>query len=167
VSAWLPGGTVGGAAFLLAAGSPGDRSLRGQARATTTRSKEVTSMRVKPYPNVQHVIDGARDAITVKRVYGDAYERNGVTVIPAARVTGGGGGGGGEDDDEGLHRGGSGAGFGLTARPVGAFVITEDKVRWRPAFDVNVFLIWGNIVAIVYFLTKWRVDVARARFQGR
>ena len=36
-------------------------------------------------------ISGARDAITVKRVYGEPYERNGVAVIPAAVVQGGGG----------------------------------------------------------------------------
>jgi len=32
----------------------------------------------------------------VKRVFGEPYEKNGVTVIPAARVQGGAGGGGGE-----------------------------------------------------------------------
>ena len=36
------------------------------------------------YPDVQRVIEGARDAITVKRVFGDAYEKDGITVIPAA-----------------------------------------------------------------------------------
>ena len=45
---------------------------------------------------VQEVIAQARDAITVKRVFGEPYEKNGVTVIPAARVQGGAGGGGGE-----------------------------------------------------------------------
>jgi hypothetical protein len=30
------------------------------------------------------VISKARDAMSVQRVYGDPYERNGVTVIPAA-----------------------------------------------------------------------------------
>jgi len=39
----------------------------------------------------------AQDAVTVRRVYGKPYERNGVTVIPAAQVAGGGGAGGGED----------------------------------------------------------------------
>jgi uncharacterized spore protein YtfJ len=40
--------------------------------------------------DVQETISKARDAITVKRVYGDPYERDGVTVIPAAAVGGGG-----------------------------------------------------------------------------
>ena len=32
------------------------------------------------------VIQGFRDLVTVKRVYGDPYERNGLTVIPAVSV---------------------------------------------------------------------------------
>jgi uncharacterized spore protein YtfJ len=84
--------------------------------------------------DVQDVTAQARDAITVKRVYGKPYETNGVTVIPAARVSGAGGGGGGEGrQGEGS---GSGSGFGLGARPVGAYVIRGDDVRWEPAIDV-------------------------------
>ena len=84
--------------------------------------------------DVRDVIEQARDAITVKRVYGDPYDRGGVTVIPAARVSGAGGGGGGEGP--GGEGSGSGSGFGLNARPVGAFVITGGDVRWEPAIDV-------------------------------
>ena len=85
--------------------------------------------------DVQETISKARDAITVKRVYGAAYERDGVTVIPAAAVGGGAGGGSGEDPEGGQS--GGGAGFGLGARPIGAYVISEGKVRWEPAVDVN------------------------------
>jgi uncharacterized spore protein YtfJ len=46
---------------------------------------------------VQDVIAQARDTLTVKRVFGEPYEKDGVTVIPAARVQGGAGGGSGED----------------------------------------------------------------------
>lgn len=45
--------------------------------------------------DVQRMIAEARDVITVKRVFGDPYEKDGVTIIPAATVQGGGGGGGG------------------------------------------------------------------------
>jgi uncharacterized spore protein YtfJ len=77
----------------------------------------------------------ARDAITVKRVYGEPYERNGVTVIPAASVAGGGGGGSGEGPTAGQI--GTGGGFGLGGRPVGAYVIKGDTVQWQPAVDVT------------------------------
>jgi uncharacterized spore protein YtfJ len=84
--------------------------------------------------DIEETIANAREAITVKRVYGDPYERDGVTVIPAAAVGGGAGGGGGEDKEGGSGRG---AGFGLGARPVGAYVITNGSVRWEPAFDLT------------------------------
>jgi hypothetical protein len=35
---------------------------------------------------VQEVIAQARDALTVKRVFGEPYEKDGLTVIPAARA---------------------------------------------------------------------------------
>ena len=44
---------------------------------------------------VQDVIGQARDVLTIKRVFGEPYEKDGVTVIPAARVQGGAGAGGG------------------------------------------------------------------------
>ena len=62
---------------------------------------------------VQDVIGQARDALTIKRVFGEPYEKDGVTVIPAARVQGGAGAGGGEDPQgQGT---GSGSGFAMTA----------------------------------------------------
>lgn len=85
--------------------------------------------------DIEETISNARDAITVKRVYGEPYERNGVVVIPAAAVGGGAGGGSGEDPQGGGS--GGGGGFGLGARPVGAYVIENDNVRWEPAVDVT------------------------------
>jgi len=35
--------------------------------------------------NLKETIDAARDSITVGRVYGEPYERNGVAVIPRQR----------------------------------------------------------------------------------
>ncbi|HSI80515.1 MAG TPA: spore germination protein GerW family protein [Solirubrobacterales bacterium] len=85
--------------------------------------------------DVEETIAKARDAITVKRVYGDPHQADGVTVIPAAAVGGGGGGGSGEGP-EGEGSGG-GAGFGVGARPVGALVIKDGEVSWVPAPDVT------------------------------
>jgi uncharacterized spore protein YtfJ len=89
-------------------------------------------------------ISDARDAITVKRVYGEPYERNGVTVIPAAAVLGGGGGGGGDQPDGST---GTGLGFGLGGRPVGAYVIRGEEVKWEPAIDVSRLLLGGLAIA--------------------
>ena len=110
---------------------------------------------------VQEVLTQARDAMTVKRVFGEPYEKNGVTVIPAARVQGGAGGGGGEGP-EGQGKG-SGTGFGLSARPVGAYLIRGDEVTWRPAVDLNRIVLGGQIVAIVALITIRAIVRARAK----
>jgi uncharacterized spore protein YtfJ len=81
-------------------------------------------------PNIDELLQGARDAITVKRVYGDPIEGEGVTIVPAAVVRGG-GGGGGDDENNG------GGGFGLHARPAGAWVLREGEATWKPAIDLN------------------------------
>jgi uncharacterized spore protein YtfJ len=83
----------------------------------------------------QETISKAQDAVTVRRVYGEAYERDGIVVIPAAKVSGAGGGGGGEDATGGGS--GSGGGFSLVARPVGAYVIEGGHVPWQPAVDIT------------------------------
>ncbi|HEV8167547.1 MAG TPA: spore germination protein GerW family protein [Actinomycetota bacterium] len=110
---------------------------------------------------VQDVIAQARDALTVKRVFGEPYEKDGVTIIPAARVQGGAGGGGAEDT-QGQGKG-SGSGFGMTARPVGAFIIRGGELSWRPAVDVNRVLLGAQVVAIVALLTARTILKARAK----
>jgi uncharacterized spore protein YtfJ len=84
---------------------------------------------------VEELLKGHRDAITVKRVFGEPLQQNGVTVIPAANVMGGGGGGSGEGPDGAGQ--GSGTGFGIAARPAGAYVIRGNEVSWQPAVDLN------------------------------
>ena len=39
--------------------------------------------------NVTEMLSDAREAITVKRVYGEPIEREGLTIVPAADVRGG------------------------------------------------------------------------------
>jgi uncharacterized spore protein YtfJ len=111
--------------------------------------------------DVQDVIAQARDTLTVKRVFGEPYEKDGVTVIPAARVLGGAGGGSGEDP-QGQGKG-SGSGFGMIARPVGVFIIREGELSWRPAVDVNRIVLGGQLVAVAALLTVRAVIRARAK----
>jgi hypothetical protein len=82
---------------------------------------------------VQLLQDGV-DAATVRRVFGEPYTRGEVTVIPVAAIRGGGGGGSGHDAS---GQDGEGGGFGFAARPVGAYLVTDDGVRWRPTVDVD------------------------------
>jgi len=96
--------------------------------------------------NALEVLNQTKDAITVRRVYGEPYQQDGVTIIPAANVMGGGGGGG---DTEGN----GGGGFGMSARPAGAWVIKDGEAQWRPALDLNRVIFMGQLVAIVALLT--------------
>ena len=98
---------------------------------------------------VDELLHGAQDAMTVRRVYGEAIERDGVTVVPAAMVVGGGGGGGDE-------AGNGGGGFGLGARPIGAWIIRDGEVSWKPAADVTLLAAIGGLtlVALVRLLSR-------------
>jgi uncharacterized spore protein YtfJ len=98
--------------------------------------------------NVDEMVKGVHDALAVRRVYGEPIERNGVVVVPAAVVRGGGGGG----SDE---RSNGGGGFGLQARPVGAFVIRGDRVRFEPAVDVT-RIVAASLAAFVMVAYLWR-----------
>jgi uncharacterized spore protein YtfJ len=103
---------------------------------------------------IDKLVEAHRDAITVKRVFGDPYQKNGVTVIPAARVMGGGGGGQGEGPDGAGQ--GMGTGFGIAAHPVGAYVIRGDIVKWEPAIDVNRIIAGTFAVAALALLITLR-----------
>jgi uncharacterized spore protein YtfJ len=70
--------------------------------------------------NVQDILAQARDTMTVQRVFGEPYEKDGVTIIPVAKIIGGAGGGSGEGENRST---GLGGGFGLRAWPAGAYII--------------------------------------------
>jgi uncharacterized spore protein YtfJ len=101
-------------------------------------------------------IEGVKDALTVRRLFGDPYELEGVTVIPVAVVRGGAGGGGGEGtgDQNGKVGSGSGGGmgFGINARPVGVYVVKDGEVSWQPAVDVMRIVVGGQVLALVAIL---------------
>jgi uncharacterized spore protein YtfJ len=109
------------------------------------------------------VLDDVRDAFTVagRQVFGEPYAKNGLTVIPVARVSGGGGGGGAKGYPETPAPGG--AGVAVEARPAGAFVIQGENVRWMPAFDLNRAIAGGVLLGIVATLSWRSVAKARAR----
>jgi uncharacterized spore protein YtfJ len=108
--------------------------------------------------DITEAISSARDSITVKRVYGEPYERNGVTVIPAAMVMGGAGGGTGQQED---GTSGGGGGFGVQARPVGALVIRGEEVSWKPAMDLSRVILGCQLLGLAAILLTHR------RLRGR
>jgi uncharacterized spore protein YtfJ len=114
--------------------------------------------------DVHEVLNHARDAMTVKRVFGDPYEKEGVTVIPVANVMGGAGAGGGtgvgvkpadageEEVAKSATDSGYGMGYGLRASPAGVYVIRGGEVEWKPALDMNRLTLQRAGVAIVALL---------------
>ncbi|MGZ3461234.1 MAG: spore germination protein GerW family protein, partial [Archangium sp.] len=117
--------------------------------------------------DVNEVIDRAREAFNVRRVFGEPIQQGEVTLVPAAWVSGGGGGGAGEGTGPGGAEAagkGYGSGFGLRARPAGAFVLRKDKVRWMPAVDVNRIILGAQMLAGLLLLTFGR-RLARRLFQ--
>jgi len=104
------------------------------------------------------ILDQVKIILSDAHVFGEPFEKDGLTIIPASRVFGGGGGGG-----AGVVAGGDaggGAGVGLEARPAGAFVIKNGDVTWVPAVDWTRIVIGMQLVAIIGVLS-WR-SVARA-----
>ena len=102
--------------------------------------------------------------MTVRRVFGEPVERDGVILVPAAVIRGGMGGGGGRRHDESTAideadsgvASGEGGGFGVVAAPAGAYVLREGQVHWRPAINVNLLVSAATAVMITWLLTQPR-----------
>ena len=107
---------------------------------------------------VMEFVNETKAAMRVSQVFGEPYEKNGVTIIPAARISGGAGGGGDQQDPQA-----GGAGFGVSSRPVGAFVIKGSEVSWQPAIDLNRVILMGQVVGIVALLTLRTIVKALAK----
>jgi uncharacterized spore protein YtfJ len=113
--------------------------------------------------DIHEILDQARDAMTVKRVFGEPYEKDGVTVVPVANVMGGAGGGGGSDRATKASEAGGdaaesgpdtgyGMGYGLRATPAGVYVIKDGEVEWKPAVDVGRLTAQRALVIVVGLL---------------
>ena len=97
---------------------------------------------------IRDVIDGA----AAGRVFGVPITRDGLTLLPVAKVSGAGGGGGGTSPADGHDASGSGGGMATSAKPLGVFVVKEGNVGWRPAVDINKVIVGGQIVVVAALL---------------
>jgi uncharacterized spore protein YtfJ len=109
--------------------------------------------------HVQELLAQAREVMTVRRVFGEPIERNGLTIIPVANVFGGAGAG---SDAEASPEAGVGGGMGVWATPAGVYVIHGQTVSWQPALNVNRVILGGQLVAIALLLTVRAIVQARA-----
>jgi uncharacterized spore protein YtfJ len=110
---------------------------------------------------VKETLEKAEEVMTVRRVFGEPYVKDGVTVIPAAKVQGGAGGGTGEGPEG--QGSGTGSGFGLNAKPLGVYVIKDGDAMWRPAVDVNRVIMGGQLVAVAALLLIRTLVKSRAK----
>ena len=83
---------------------------------------------------VDELLSTAEDAITVKRVYAEPYERDGLTVIPAA----------------------------LTLSSPVRSTSKDGNVRWYPAVDPTRVVTAVAFVVVAYLLTRPRMARIRA-----
>jgi uncharacterized spore protein YtfJ len=115
------------------------------------------------------VLETIREVVnhaTAGTVFGTPISQDGLIVLPAAKVSGGGRGGRGSGPaDESSEKGGIAGGLGLSAKPLGVYLIKDGKVAWRPAVDVNRVIVGGQIVAVIALLTIRAL--AKARSRGR
>ena len=107
------------------------------------------------------LLSDGMDSMTVKRVFGEPYESNGIVFVPAATIRGGVGRGEGEGSE--TTPAGRGGGMGISARPIGAYRIKGDDVEWVPAVDVTRVIVTGQIVAIALLFVIRSVLKARIR----
>jgi uncharacterized spore protein YtfJ len=108
--------------------------------------------------DVEQLLITARDAMTVRRVFGEPVVQGEVTVVPCALVIGGVGGGTGQRGDSDT---GSGGGFGVLALPAGVFRIADGRVKWHPAVSANLLVVALTALSLAYLRGRFRT--ARAR----
>ena len=108
--------------------------------------------------DARELLHQARDAMSVGRVFGEPIDKDGVIIIPVARIAGGAGGGGNTAPGKGdasvadAAGPGMGLGFGMLAGPAGVYVIKGGEVTWKPAFDPQRLTLIGGLVAVVAML---------------
>jgi uncharacterized spore protein YtfJ len=103
---------------------------------------------------LRDLVGGLMEASTVKRVFGQPVERDGVVIIPAATVRGAFGGGEGETpapaDGPGPKNWCGGGAW--SAAPAGAYMLKDGTVTWVPAVDANRTILLGCVTGIVSLL---------------
>jgi uncharacterized spore protein YtfJ len=91
------------------------------------------------------------DKATVSTVFGDAVERQGITVIPVARARfgfGGGGGAGGRGNEQGS---GGGGGGGAVVSPIGYIEVHDGSAHFKrisSPFDLVAVAVAASVAAV-------------------
>jgi len=108
---------------------------------------------------VEEMIASVKDTASVRRVFADPIERDGVVIVPVAAIGGGLGVGHGHDK---AGQEGEGGGFGVGAKPAGVYELRDGRVRWIPAVDVNRLLALVGGVLVAFVVSRVRVAKFKA-----
>ncbi|MGD0862110.1 MAG: sporulation protein [Candidatus Limnocylindrales bacterium] len=102
---------------------------------------------------LRELVAGITDKSSVKRVFGEPIERDGVLVIPVASIRGMfGGGEGAPVTAEASQLSGWGGGGAWSATPAGTYVLKNAEVSWVPAVDANRSVLLGCLTGVVALL---------------
>jgi hypothetical protein len=131
-------------------------------RPSDPSSERTTALWESGAPD-RSVLERALDAVTVRRVFGDAYDLDGATIVPVAHVRGWGGGGGGSGEQHGDSGSGSGLGYGINASPAGVYVLHDGAVTWQPAVEpVRIALPVGLAFVAALGVVGWALATRRS-----
>lgn len=115
----------------------------------TEREQEIAVMPAPEHSTlVEHLAAKLGGSASAKAVFADPIERDGVTIIPVAKVRYGFGGGGGRKE----HEEGSGGGGGVQASPLGYIEIKEGRSEFKPIRDPEVIvpiIVAGGFVSLL------------------
>jgi uncharacterized spore protein YtfJ len=111
---------------------------------------------------IEDLLRKAKESVDIHQVFGEPYDREGVTIIPVARITGGGGGGTGTAPRNAET--GTGMGYGFRAEPAGVYVISGGKVTWQPAVNANKVIAGSFVIAIIGILGTPRIIKQARKF---
>ena len=111
---------------------------------------------------LRELVGGLTDSSSVRRVFGEPIEKDGVLVIPVANIHGAFGGGEGATGPaapgEGAKNGSAapamswGGGGAWSASPAGTYVLKNGEISWVPAADANRAILLGCLTGIVSLL---------------
>lgn len=119
--------------------------------------------------DVIRVLEHLGDDVNTDIVFGESRVMGEHVLIPVARVRYGGGGGAGgstersaETQREGTAGEGVGGGFGVSAVPVGAIDVTNERVVWSPLVDWNrLAMIWSVVAGLGILMMLSRAVLRR------